>query len=248
MNTRALSAVGLSIAGLVCGVVPRSAQGVEIINLRSGQVGGFPGLAGQPDDIVTVLPNNPPGAPISATPFTAADFAGAASGPPAHVINPYGVWTPGISDPAARWINFDGTFFNADGTVGPGYGTPGSCLYAVPFTITTVGITSASLSLEFAVDDYLGDQPFGGGNPAGLYVNGISTGYDGGNYASPTITVQNITGMVSTGTNYLYLYQRDAGVLVSGLIFSATITVTPAPGAAAMLGLGALAVTRRRRR
>ncbi len=49
----------------------------EVITLRSGQVGGLPGVAGQPDDIVTFLNNNPPGAAISATPFTAADFSGA---------------------------------------------------------------------------------------------------------------------------------------------------------------------------
>lgn len=241
----------MRMAGLAMTVVfgaSLTAHGVEVITVRSGQVGGLPGLAGQPDDIVTFLPSNPPGAAISATPFTALDFAGASGGPAARVINPYTpFWTPGISDPAARWINFDGTFANADGTAGSGYGLPGSCLYAVPFTITTVGITSATISLEFAVDDYLGDQLFGGGNPAGLYINGISTGYDGGNYGAPTTHFQAITPMVSTGLNYIYLYQRDAGVTVSGLIFSARIEVIPAPGSLALAGLGVLTALRRRR-
>lgn len=237
----------LAIATLVLAAGATDALAIEIINLRSGQVGGLPGLPGQPDDIVTCNPNNPPGTFISATPFTAADFGAAVSGNPAHVIVPHGAWTPGISDPLARWINFDGMFTNPDGTPGPGLGTPGSCLYAVPFTITTVGITSATISLEFAVDDYLGDSTFGGGNSDGLYVNGLLTGYDGGNYASPTFHTQNITAMVNTGSNYLYFYQRDAGVLVSGLIFSARITVLPAPGALTLAGLGSLCLLRRRR-
>lgn len=243
-TNRTIAAAVLSTLALTS-----AASAVEIINLRSGQVGGLPGIAGQPDDIVTCRPGNPPGAPASGSAFNAVDFSGANTGAPAHVINPYlPFWTPGISDPLARWINFDGNFFKPDGSPGPGYGNPGSCLYAVPFTITTVGITSATISLEFAVDDHLGDQPFGGANPDGLYVNGTSTGYFGGNYGAPTTTFQNITTMVSTGSNYLYLYQRDAGVLVSGLIFSATVTVLPAPGPIALGGLGMLVAVRRRRR
>jgi hypothetical protein len=226
-----------------------AAQGVEIITLRSGQVGGLPGAVGQPDDIVRCMPGNPPGAPVLGSVFTAGDFSAAAGGAPAHVINPYTpFWTPGISDPQARWINFDGMFYNPDGTPGSGYGVSGSCLYAVPFTITTVGITSATISLEYAVDDYLGDALNGGPNGTGLYVNGISTGYSGGSFATPTFTTQNITAMVSTGTNYLYLYQRDAGVVVSGLIFSATVTVTPTPGTAMAGGLALMGCAGRRRR
>jgi xanthosine utilization system XapX-like protein len=47
--------------------------------------------------------------------------------------------------------------------------------------------------------------------------------------------------------NHLYLYQRDAGILVSGAIFSITIDVVPTPGTAAVLGLGGLLAARRRR-
>lgn len=225
-----------------------AAAATQTITLRSGQVGGLPGLAGQPDDIVTFLPNNPPGLPISGSPFTPGDFAGAASGGPAHVINPIFPWTLTISDPQARWINFDGSFVNPDGSPGSGLGTPGSCLYAVPFNITLASITNATLSLEFAVDDHLGDFSFGGGNPDGLYINGIPTGYAGGNYATPTFHFQNITSMVNPGLNYLYFYQRDLGVSISGLIFSARIDVVPAPGALAMAGAGGLLAARRRRR
>lgn len=230
---------------LVAGLA--SAASAEIINLRSGQVGGVPGLAGQNDDIVTYLPNNPPGSFISPVPFTPGDFAGAAGGPSAVVINPHPAWTSGISDPLARWINYQADLqVDPTGTVsGTGYGSPGSALYAVPFFVTTPGATGGFLNMEFAVDDTGGDLIFGGGNPAFLYVNGVSTGYSGGNYASSTFHNQFIS--FTSGWNYLYLYQRDAGILVSGTIFSVVIDVVPAPGATALLGLGALVAVRRRR-
>jgi len=225
-----------------------AAANAETIVLRSGQVGGVPGSAGQADDIVRYLPNNPPGAAISPTPFTPADFAGAAGGPSAVVINPHPAWTPGLpADPLARWINFHADQqVQPDGTVGgTGWGSPGSCLYAVPFYVNTIGATGGNLTMNFAVDDGGGDTIWGGGNPAFLYVNGVSTGYTGGNYGAQTTHTQFIP--FSQGWNTLYLYQRDAGVLVSGTIFSITIDVVPAPGAAAALGLGGLMAVRRRR-
>jgi MYXO-CTERM domain-containing protein len=241
-KTRAgMRAVRTAAVAAVCGALacagPAAAN--QIITLRSGQVGGLPGLVGQPDDIVTCLAGGA-GVPLSNSPFTAADFSGAVSGGPAHVIAPYTpFWVPGISDPQARWINF-----NVDAT---GYGTAGSCLYAVPFFINPGPITSATLNLEYAVDDVLGDSGFGGPNTDGLYINGIATGYSGGGYSPASTTFQNITSMVTPGWNYMYLYQRDAGVAVSGIIFSARIDVAPAPGPAALLGLGGLVAARRRR-
>lgn len=240
MNTKILTAVAV----LVC---VGAAANAEVIVLRSGQVGGLPGFAGQPDDTVRYLNNNPPGAAISPTPFTPADFNGALTGAPATVINAHPAWTPGISDPAARWINFHADLTpQPDGTMGgTGYGSPGSCLYAVPFYVNTVTATGGFLNMEFAVDDNGGDLIFGGGNPAFLYINGVSTGYSGGNYGASTFHSQFIP--FSQGWNTIYLYQRDAGVLVSGLIFSITIDVVPTPGAAAMIGLGGLMALRRRR-
>lgn len=220
-------------------VAAGSVSAVETITLRSGQVGGLPGLAGQVDDTVRYLPGNPGGAPISASPFTPAQFAGAAAGPAAVVINPVGVWAPGISDAAARWISF-GLLAGS-----PGWGDSGSCLYAVPFFVTTPGATTALLNLELCVDDSAGDLVFGGGNPDFLYINGtgvlstLTANYSSSTFYSPTIAV-------TSGWNTLYLYQRDQGLGVSGIIFSATVTV-PTPGAAAMLGLGGLIATRRRR-
>ncbi len=219
----------------------------EVIQLRSGQVGGVPGVAGQADDIVRYNPTTVPGAPLSASPFTAADFAGAVSGPSAVVINPVPfAWTPGISDTSARWINFRADLQVAsDGSVsGSGWGVPGSVLYAVPFTVTTPGATMATLNLEYAVDDCLGDYIFGGANTSGLYVNGTNLNYSNFGFNAPYLF--SATVPVSTGLNYLYFYQRDVNQGASGLIFSATFTV-PTPGAAALLGPGGLMASRRRR-
>lgn len=213
----------------------------EIITIRSGQVGGLPGIAGQPDDTVRFLPTNPGGAPLSAVPFTPADFAGASVGPSAVVINPVGPWTPGISDPAARWIDFQVL------AGGSGFGDSGSTLYAIPFTVTTPGATSAFLNIEFSVDDGAGDFVYGGPNPSFLYVNGVSMGATStANFLAPSFHSQSIP--VSTGTNTLYLYQRDQGLGVSGIIFSLTMDVVPTPGAAGLLGLAGLVTVGSRRR
>lgn len=222
------------------------ALGSQIITLRSGQVGGLPGFAGQSDDIVTYLPYNPPGGQVSAAPFTAADFAGAVSGPAAQVINPHPAWTPGISDPLSRWINFHSDL-DASGA-GTGYGSPGSALYAVPFFVLGSGTFNAFLKLEYSVDDSLGDWPVSGPNPDGLYMNGTPLGLLGGGYNAPHLFTTTVT--VNAGQNYLYFYQRDLGVLVSGLIFSAQLDITqsPAPGSCAILAMGGLAAFRRQRR
>jgi hypothetical protein len=233
MQTRAIASLAVAALLGACGVAS-----AETITLRSGQVAGSPGIAGQSDDTVTYLPNNPGGAPISASAFTAADFGGSVSGPAAVVINPVSVWAPGISDTAARWINFGVQQFG-------GLGVSGSSLYAIQFNVTTPGATFAQLNLELAVDDSAGDLLFGGANPDFLYINGTPVlASTSPNYATPTF--YNPVIPVSTGLNTLYLYQRDQGLGVSGIIFSATITI-PTPGAAAVLGLGGLLATRRRR-
>jgi hypothetical protein len=245
MNSMRCCVTVALIAGLA-----GSAASAEVITLRSGQVGGLPGVAGQADDIVTYLPNNPPGAAISASPFTAADFAGAASGPAAHVINAHPAWTPGISDPLARWINW-GVDQQVDPTgaiTGTGYGLPGSSLYAIPFFVTTAGAIGGNMNIEYAIDDVGGDwyAPYLGGNPNTLYINGVALPHQGGNYAASTFYSQFIP--FTSGWNFLYIYQRDAGILVSGTIFSITIdVVVPSAGPAAVFGLGLLTAARRRR-
>lgn len=234
---------GLSLFVITSAALAASAgvAQAEIITVRSGQVGGLPGAVGQPDDTVRYLPINPPGAPVSAGPFTPADFSGADTGPAAIVIAPFsGFWITGISDPAARWFNW--------GVATTGFGSPGSSLYAIPFFVASAGAIGGNLNLEYAVDDGAGDINWGGANPNFLYVNGVDMGYNGiaGNFAGSTFHSQFIP--LTPGWNTLYLYQRDQGVAVSGLIFSLSIdVVVPTPGAAALLGLGGLVVSRRRR-
>ena len=239
----------LALAGAAVALSLSASTFAEVITLRSGQVGAAPGLAGQNDDIVTVLYNNPPRGAISAVPFTPAEFAGAVTGASAQVINAHPAWTPGISDPLARWINFKADVqVQPDGSVaGTGYGSPGSALYAIPFFVTTATAVGGFFNIEYAVDDVGGDwyAPYLGGNPNTLYINGVALAHQGGNYAASTFHSQYIP--FGPGLNYLHFYQRDAGILVSGAIFSIVIDVVPTPGSAALLGLGGLVALRRRR-
>lgn len=236
----------ICVAGLVVLGAVVAAHGVETITLRSGQVGAVPGSPGGIDDTVTC--STPPGSgAFSASPFTTSDFNGAAANA-AIVIQPVSVWLPALTyDPQARWI---GTRFLQNSQ----FGAPGSTIYRVPFNVTTVGITGATLDIAWASDDTLGDQAFGGANPFGAYLRDAFGNVTPlppvsvGSYATETqVLGLNITGAVSTGVNELFLYNRDQGFAVSGLIFGATINVVPAPGAAALLGLGSLCALRRRR-
>lgn len=237
--------VSLALISAVC-----SAAHAETITLRSGQVGGLPGLATQFDDTVTFGSTVPTG-PLSASPFTAADF-NASSANPAIVINPYTVWLPSLTfDSQARWI---GTGLYNDPVNPPNLGAPSSALYRAPFNVSTTGITSASISIAFACDDNLGDQLFGGANPIGAYLRDPSGNVTplipvtGGGYGIETVVLNySITGAIDTGLNELFLYQRDQGSGIAGLIFGAEIRVIPAPASAGIMGLSLLAAARRRR-
>jgi hypothetical protein len=222
-------------------VMPAMTPAVELITVRSGQSGGIPGSPGSSDDIVTYNPwGNPGGLPVLGTAFTATDFAATAGGSSAVVISPVGAWMGGavapLSDPLARWINFGNS---------SGIGTPGSALYAVPFTIQSTSFSQVLLSIEGGVDDALGDAYSGDSpNVEGLYVNGttlpsslttIAFNIGTFNFLAPSSHVVDITAYVAPGLNHFYLYQRDVGVSVSGIIFSATISVIPEPGSLALV-------------
>lgn len=237
------------VAGLVMlGAGLTSSASAETIILRSGQVGGVPGTVGQPDDIMTWGGAVFAPGPLSASPFTAADFNNTVSSP-AVVVQPHPAWVPGLSfDPLARWVGtrlFSSTF---------PYGATSSTLYRVPFTVTTTGITSAFITIAWACDDGLGDLLYGGANPVGAYLrDGFGnvtalTPVAGLGFGSQSlVTGYNITGAITTGLNELFLYQRDQGGAPSGTIFSAEIVVVPTPGAMGLLGLGGLLASRRRR-
>jgi hypothetical protein len=238
------------LAGLLLScLLPSISSAIEVITVRSGQSGGVPGAPGSPDDIVNFNPwGNPVGLPVLGAAFAAADYAATDAGPSAKVITPIPQWMGGavapLSDPLARWINFE---------IEPssGWGTPGSALYSVPFFINTASFTNATLVVEGGVDDWLGDALGGGPNPDGLYVNGVPSGLStltaaDFNFGVPTTHVVDITANVAPGQNYLYFYQRDGGAGVSGLIFSATITVVPEPTSLVLMAIGFVLVVNRR--
>jgi hypothetical protein len=223
----------------------------ETIVLRSGQVGGFPGLVGQFDSTMRFGSTVSTG-PLSPNPFVAADYNASASGSAALIITPYTSWLPALTfDPQARWVGTGDSGIMPAPTI---WGASSSALYCVPFTVTTTGITSATISLSWACDDGLGDFLWGGANPIGAYLRDSFgnvtpiTPAVGGNYGVETQVINfNILGAISTGSNELFLYQRDQGAGISGLIFGAELRITPTPGAAALLGLGGLLGMRRRR-
>jgi hypothetical protein len=212
-----------ALTGAIAGtVLIASAASASIITVRSGQVGGFPGVPGQIDSTVRCIgiinPNSQPA-------YTPSTFAGQNSWPNPTIITPSFVWTPtlGALDPQARWINID---FMQDW-----YGYPISGLYSVPFFVPGSGAVPATLTLKLAVDDSLGDWSTVGNNPAGVYLNGapLTPNYTAANYGTPTTYTKAVTLNGGT-TNYLQLYQRDIGASVAGIIFSADFNVPNSSG------------------
>jgi hypothetical protein len=163
------------------------------------------------------------GVPLRPVPFTAADYLAARTGPVANIIAPWSPpWIAALPHcPNARWISS-----NAQG-IGVA-----SSLYAVPFTVNDTCILQATLDICFAVDDGLGDFLWGGANPEGLYLTnsafpgGVAIpASSGGNYGAETCWSFNVTGLVAPGQNWLYLYDRDAGCAVGGMVFCATVNI-----------------------
>ncbi len=194
----------------------------EVINLRSGQVGGVPGRSGQLDDVVERHPIVSGGRmQLSSTPFSTAGgwFPHGPTWQPAYVIRAHSEWIASLPcDPEARWVNYDS-----------GAGHVGSVLYAIPFNVASTCIDAATLSLCWAADDTLGDQIPGGPNWSGAYLNGVPLPISGGGFTSESTAVANVGGILQPGPNTLYLYQRDSGTFASGLIYSASIKVICCP-------------------
>jgi hypothetical protein len=77
------------------------------------------------------------------------------------------------------------------------------------------------------VDDFLGDPASGqyaGPNISGVYINGVPLSISAAGYGSQHVaTVSVPSSILNPGANYLYVYMRDAGCGVSGVIYSATL-------------------------
>lgn len=209
-----------TLAVLASLMTASGALALETHVLRTGQSGGAPGSCGAADDSFTYVSNTTCGTALAANPFQAIDFNAAAAGPPARVITPIAQWGQSLQcDPDARWINSLETSC---------LGNPQSALYACPFVVAEPCQSTATVEVCWMVDDALGDSLYGGANPIGVYVNGtpLNALFVNGSYATETTATQ--SGVpVSPGLNYLYVYQRDAGCAVSGLILSATISIEP---------------------
>ena len=186
----------------------------ETITMRSG--GGYAICATDP--AWTYLAG-PATLPLSAAPFTAADFAAALSGPPATVVAPYGsFWLASLQcDSLAQWISVDCPR------------GPASTLFGQRFGVHTCCIAKATLTFCWAADDYLGDNAAGGANPSGVYLNQVALPIDGGNYATEYSVTVDVTALVHCGANELHVYDRDGAAVVSGTMFSATLEIVECP-------------------
>jgi len=210
--------------GTTCSPNPCTCTGDEAIVIRSGQSGGVPGQVGDLDDTLRGVASTACAVPLSGAAFTAADFAAAQSGPAPFIVNPNAGWMSLLpSDPQARWINV-----NINPNINNEGRPPVSALYAAEFFVdsTCINTEESCLDICWAVDDRLGD-PAGGPNPVGAYLNGvpIDLAFSGGNFTGETCINHANLPMLQQGLNTLYLYQRDEACVVSGLIFSATVTV-----------------------
>lgn len=153
--------------------------------------------------------------------FTASDFSAAQTAPAAFLVTPYPTWISSLTaDPSAKWIG------NTNANVGLWDGN--TALYAVSFTVPAA-FSSATLVLNYAVDDYIGESSYGGANfNTGVYLNGaaicgssFAVGFSQGHEAK----CGDVTSSLIVGTNWLYIEDVNYE-LMSGLLFSATFTTT----------------------
>lgn len=153
------------------------------------------------------------------TTFDSTTFADADAGGAIQIITtPHGRWLPSLAaEPSAVWVGDD-----ANRSVN------NSMLFAFPFTVTDTIITNATIQLNYAVDNFLGDTT---NSINGIFINNIGqpavdTNSVGGDYRTETITTSvDITSFVQPGNNVLYLYARDGGA-ASGLMAYANIQIT----------------------
>ncbi len=157
----------------------------------------------------------PAHAPLSATAFTAADFAASLAGLAPFVVSRDLSWLASLAcDPLAQWIAVDSNRL------------PKSMLLGHRFDVSTCCIASASLTFCWAADNYLGDSIAGGANPSGVYLNEVALPIDGGGFSTETSVSIDVTGLVHCGSNEFHVYLRDAVGSVSGAMFTATLVIT----------------------
>ena len=200
-----LALIGIAFAMLL--TLPASAATVTI---RTGNA-----AIGLTDPLIGFLPEPTGfcGAGFPA-PFTAADFAAAAAGANPYVIAGFSPpWVASLAcDSLAQWI----TPFSDNAAR--------SMLTAQEFIVPEpCCIQHATLDFCWAQDDWLGDIDTLINQ--GVFLNGTPLPISGGSYATETSVVVDVTGILQCGVNTLYVYDRDAGCSISGLIYSATFQI-----------------------
>jgi hypothetical protein len=193
------------IAILLFAILPRA--GAQSITVNSGSAVRFLDSGSSTTDFTTA--------------FTAANFTAAQTGPTASVLTSTPFYVSSLPDgPGAVWI---GTNATAGASVGD------TALYAASFTLPS-NVSSASLTLHYAVDNNLGYT-----NP-GIYINGTalpaSTGLPSGCVGQVcaftqenTYTDASVGSLLVSGTNWIYFDAVNLGA-PAGLIFSAVINYT----------------------
>ncbi len=172
------------------------------------------------DPAVTVFATN------GLTPFTPFDFA-AAQGPPAVLVTPDPSWISALPcDPMARWIGVASNPSLSSGL----YAVPFDCPRPTPCAV----VASAKLDVCFAVDNLLGSESGGAVVNEGMFFNGVplpNTTLLGNSGTASNYNTQHlfqcldVTNLLLSGTNYLYLFNQNIN-FISGIIFSATLTIT----------------------
>jgi len=225
MTRTAKRSVSVLLSMLVLAAATVAPALAETINMRSG--GGY--SYGQNDPAWTYL-SGPAGTMLSASPFTAADFSAALSGPQSVVVPPYGsFWLASLAcDPLAQWISVDAA------------AGPATALYGQTFGVHTCCIAKATLTFCWASDDNIGDQLYGGPNPMGVYLNGVALPITGGSYATENSATIDVTSLLHCSQNQIFVYNRDAAYVVTGAMFSIHIDIAECPVATAPSTWGAI--------
>jgi len=195
--------------------------------------------------------------------FTAADFSDARTGPAAQIVpsdslNSSWLKSENFFDTDAKWINVTGV-----GTLPSGQHDP-SGLYAVKIDNKYGYTENVTLVLYYAVDNQLGWTSPQGIKTDAVYLNGesiianLDTGFTeatGAGLFGRQLELRFSGLTLEKGENWIYLNAANAtngagSGGVSGIIFSGSFDFTPVPEPVTMglLGLGGLALLRRRTR
>ena len=234
------------LVSLVLGLFSFQSVHGEMITLVSGNGAG----QNNPDSIINFLAG-PTGGPFAGTEaFTSQQFSDARNGSDARNlgttvnsnIGRNSAWKAQLDSSSAQWIS----------TVQTGSSAGGSALYAMEFTVGPGTIDSATLDFRFLIDNELGDA-----NREGLYLNETEIV---GSKRRPeqqaffkqgqSFTQFDVTSLLNTGTNTLYVYAVNNGNGPAALQFDAkfNITTVPEPTSFLMFGLAVVGCCRRKRR